>query len=174
MVATKSMTNNIKYNAISFESASPQLQQLWQSAFGDSDDFITAFFDLFDAKYHLHTLSLNDTVLSALYALPFTIFSNGKEFSVAYIYAVATDEAHRGKGLMSLLMKKVHENLKSKGFVATVLLPASTWLCGYYDKLGYKMMLWSNSLSPKNIPTIMYFPLNEDFPEPITIHHLIQ
>lgn len=174
MVFAKSMTNSVKYNAISFESASPQLQQLWQSTFGDSDAFITAFFDLFDAKHHLHTLSLNDTVVSALYALPFTISYNGKEFSVAYIYAVATDEAHRGKGLMSLLMKKVHENLKSKGFAATVLLPASAWLCGYYEKLGYKMTLWSNSITPKNIPTIMYFPLSDACPEPITIHHLIQ
>lgn len=165
------MDDRVEYNTLTFKEAFPQLVQLWKSSFGDSKEFINAFFDLFEAEHHLHTLSLGSVVVSVLYALPFTISCNGKELPVAYIYAVATDEAFRGKGYMSHLMARVHTSLALNGFSAAILLPASTKLRDYYKQMGYKDVKWGESSFYKSIPALMYYPIDGRLPKQLNIHH---
>ena len=74
-----------------FDSLQPSLVKeqfygLWQSAFGDSREFIDAFFAHFPCDECAHTLSVGGRVVAALYSLPFTLVNDGRELPAAYIY----------------------------------------------------------------------------------------
>lgn len=114
-----------------------QLKCLWHEAFGDSREFIDAFFDNFPSDECAHTLSLGGRVVSVLYALPCTLCLCGKEHAAAYIYAVATAADCRGRGYMQLLMELVEQLLSSRGVEFLYLQPADNGLRSYYSRLGY-------------------------------------
>lgn len=126
-----------EYNAVPFDKARMRLMQLWHDAFGDEHAYIERFFALSHAEDNLHTISLNGKVVSALYALPYRILYNGTEYPVAYIYAVTTDAGYRGRGYMPLLMRHVHTTLSERGYAASILVPAASWLHRYYESMGY-------------------------------------
>ncbi len=132
------MLKNLLYNAVSFADVLPSLRNLWCEAFGDDERFVDAFFSLMGAEDSLHTLSLGGRVVAALYALPCELWCEGRSLRVAYIYAVATDEVHRGRGIMRSLMGRVHEVLRAEGYAAAVLLPSSPSLAAYYGSMGYR------------------------------------
>ncbi|MBQ4063458.1 MAG: GNAT family N-acetyltransferase [Bacteroidaceae bacterium] len=117
--------------------AKEQLRELWHSVFGDGYEYIDAFFAAYRCEDVVHTLSVGGMVVSALYALPFTLCSDEKSIAAAYIYAVATAPEYRGKGYMALLMKNVERLLAERGVRFIYLLPASGTLRAYYARLGY-------------------------------------
>lgn len=133
------MLINISYNTFSFADSHAFLRNLWHEAFGDSEEFVDAFFNHCASDEVLHTLSLDGRPVSALYALPYTVMYNGQINSVAYIYAVATDKEFRGQGLMRHLMAHVHESLCKSGCAAALLLPSSPSLADYYASMGYRV-----------------------------------
>lgn len=109
------------------------LKALWQQAFGDSDRFVDTFFHRFYAPERCRYLEENGKILSALYWFDCTLC--GEKW--AYIYAVATDENHRGKGLCRRLMEQTHRHLAQNGYAGAALVPAEGHLWDYYKKLGY-------------------------------------
>lgn len=125
------------FNALQPTAVRGQLRELWHNAFGDDYEFIDAFFAVYGCEGLVHTLSLGNKVLSALYALPFTLYAGGEYHSAVYIYAVATLHEYRGRGYMALLMERVEGLLRSQGVTLFYLLPASDALRGYYARLGY-------------------------------------
>lgn len=108
------------------------LKRLWKTVFGDSDDFIRAFFDIAYSPDRCRYIIEDGEVVSALYWFDCE-FEGGK---LAYIYAVATDPAHRGKGLASRLLLDTHDFLKAQGYAGAVLKPAKG-LFPFYERLGY-------------------------------------
>ena len=111
-----------------------QLQSLWQQAFGDTADAIDAFFKTGFSPDRCHYILENGRPVSALYWLDCTL--DGQKF--AYLYAIATEEAHRGKGLCRRLMTETHEILRKQGYAGAVLVPAEPELFSLYEKLGYR------------------------------------
>lgn len=112
----------------------PGLQRLWQEAFGDSDDFIHSFFSTaFDPRRCL-CITENDTVLAAAYW--FSCSYQGHP--AAYIYAVATARAHRGKGLCRQLMHKIHQLLQQEQCDCAILVPGDASLARMYGAMGYR------------------------------------
>ena len=111
------------------------LRKLWQQAFGDSDETLNAFFATGFSPDRCHYLKENDTVVSALYW--FDCQLNGQK--LAYLYAVATDEKYRGRGLARRLIEETHEILKNKGYAGAILVPGSRELFDMYGKLGYQV-----------------------------------
>ncbi len=83
-------------------------------------------------------LSVDERVVSMLFALPFTFFCGEREVSAAYIYAVSTVPACRGRGYMKLLLQRVEALLRESGVALVFLLPASEGLRRYYAALGYE------------------------------------
>ncbi len=113
----------------------PKLRALWKQAFGDSDSFLDIFFDTaFSESRCLFIPDEYGNPVSALYVFDCTY---GK-VKAAYIYAVATDEKMRGRGLGALLMKDAEKYLRDLGYDAVLLLPASDRLRAYYEKIGYR------------------------------------
>lgn len=111
-----------------------ELRRLWQQAFGDTDAFLDGFFATGFSKERCHFIEENGAPVSALYW--FDCELNGQK--LAYIYAVATDERHRGQGLARRLMTETHTILKEKGYAGVILVPAIKDLFAMYEKLGYR------------------------------------
>ena len=87
----------------------PCLRQLWQQAFGDSDAFLDKFFQVGFSFDRCQCIRHGADIAAALYWFDCTW--NSKK--VAYIYAVATDKAHRGKGLCRRLLEDTHAHLRA-------------------------------------------------------------
>ena len=110
------------------------LRQLWQEAFGDSQETLDAFFATGFSSERCHFLVENEIPVSALYW--FDCALGGKK--LAYIYAVATKKSHRGKGFAARLMEETHSLLREKGYAGAILVPGEESLFAYYEKLGYR------------------------------------
>ena len=111
-----------------------QLKDLWALAFGDGMEFIDLFFETAYAPERCLYLTEGDQVTAALYWLDCS-FRGQKQ---AYIYAVATHPAHRGRGLCRALMEKARETLQAEGYSAAMLRPADPGLRKMYAAMGYR------------------------------------
>lgn len=67
----------------------------------------------------------------------------------AYVYAVATLPAFRGKGLMTRLDQWSQEIIRQRGWTFSVLVPAEPGLFSMYEKLGYRSVfpIWTKEIS---------------------------
>lgn len=110
-----------------------QLRSLWKEAFGDTDAFLDTFFKTAFSPDRFLCISIEGKVAAALYW--FDCRCDGA--LMAYIYAVATAKAHRGKGLCRALMADTHAHLKSLGYAGCILVPGEKSLFDMYEKLGY-------------------------------------
>lgn len=110
------------------------LRRLWQQAFGDTDAFLDLFFAHGFSPERCLWSEENGRVTAGLYWLDCEY--RGKK--LAYIYAVATDEAFRGRGLCRDLMGRAHEILARRGYAGSILVPGEPELAGLYEKLGYR------------------------------------
>ena len=57
---------------------------------------------------------------------------------VAYIYAVATAKAFRGRGICRELMAHTHRQLEQLGYEGALLVPGDEGLAGMYGNMGYR------------------------------------
>ena len=115
------------------ESLIPGLRDLWKKAFGDTDEFLDLFFSTAYAPDRCRCIPRGDAVQSVLYW--FDCFLEGQK--IAYIYAVATDPACRGRGLCRQLMEDTMEILRDRGYAAAALLPQEEWLINMYAGMGF-------------------------------------
>ena len=110
------------------------LRRIWQQAFGDTDEMLDAFFFNGFSENRCHYLTENAVPVSALYWFDCTLDG----YKLAYLYAVATVESCRGRGLARRLMEETHEILKKRGYAGGILVPGTTELFAYYERLGYR------------------------------------
>lgn len=110
-----------------------ELRKLWKEAFGDTDAFLDRFFETGFAFDRCRCIAADGQLAAALYWLD--CCCDGAP--MAYIYAVATAKAHRGKGLCRALMEDTHSHLKRLGYAGCILVPGETSLFHMYEKMGY-------------------------------------
>ena len=110
-----------------------QLRSLWKEAFGDSDAFLDSFFAAGYAPGRCRCVTAEGRVQAALYW--FDLSCGGQKF--AYIYAVATAAAARGKGLCRALMADTAAVLKQAGYHGALLVPQDEGLRAMYGRMGY-------------------------------------
>ena len=111
----------------------PGLRKLWKIAFGDTDEFLDRFFSLSFSPARCRCIMAEDEVAAAHYWFDCTCA--GQKF--AYLYAVATHPAHRGKGLCRALMADARELLAAQGYHGLILVPQDAPLIAMYKKLGF-------------------------------------
>ena len=121
----------------------PSLRSLWKEAFGDKDDFLDAFFSTAFSPDRARCAKEKDDVLAMLFW--FDCEHNGER--LAYLYAVATAKAYRGRGICAALIENTHRDLREKGYTGVVLVPAAPKLFGFYEKLGYKTATYVSEFS---------------------------
>lgn len=112
----------------------PGLRQLWKQAFGDTDGFLDGFFATGFSRWRCRCLHTDGQLAAALYWFDCT----WQNKTIAYVYAVATVEAFRGKGLCRALMEDTHKHLQRLGYAGAVLVPGNKGLFSLYEKMGYR------------------------------------
>ncbi|MBR3754119.1 MAG: GNAT family N-acetyltransferase [Clostridia bacterium] len=119
---------------------------LWQEAFGDSEEYINFFLDTHKGCTFV-PLTENGELVSALYLIDGTLCGiNG-----FYLFAAATFKEHRSKGYMARLLKLAEETAKQKNKSFIALVPAEKSLFDYYSRFGYKTAFYAKKQS-KNLP----------------------
>ena len=111
----------------------PNLRTLWKLAFGDTDDFLDIFFSTAYAPTRCRCIREEKGISAALYWMDMDL--SGQKF--AYIYAVATDPACRGRGLCRMLMEETMEVLTAAGYHGAVLVPQKPGLIRMYAGMGF-------------------------------------
>lgn len=111
----------------------PQLRALWQEAFGDSEAYLDSFFSAgYDPRRAMCAVQ-DGVALSAVYWFHCTL--RGKK--IAYLYALATAKAYRGRGIAHQLMDAVHAHLEQQGCEGVLLVPGDKALFAFYEAIGY-------------------------------------
>ena len=110
------------------------LRQLWQQTFGDTEEFLDIFFSVTYSPERCRCLYAHGQLAAALYW--FDCHWEGKK--LAYLYAVATDNAFRGQGFCRALIENTHAHLRENGYHGAILVPNGADLFGLYHKLGYR------------------------------------
>ena len=111
-----------------------QQRKLWQDAFGDTDVFLDSFFQTAYQPDHCRCVLINDEIAAILYWIDCSLNSQ----KLAYVYAVVTHPAHRGKGLCRMLMEDTHGLLHSRGYSGAILVPQKESLRKMYAGMGYR------------------------------------
>lgn len=139
----------------------PGLKKLWQEAFGDSEEFLEAFFRTGFRPDRCLCVTEWGRVSAALYW--FDCRLEGQK--LAYVYAVATAEASRGRGLCRELMGQTHEILRNRGYAAAVLVPGDKGLFRMYEKMGYRRCCGIDEkvISAGQIPEELHPATPEDY-----------
>ena len=112
----------------------PRLLQLWKDVFGEWGGFWELFRDTAFSPDRCRCILDGDTIAASLCWLD--VWCEGQK--MAYLYAVVTDPAHRGRGLCRRLMADTHAHLAALGYEAVLLVPAEESLREMYRKLGYR------------------------------------
>lgn len=112
----------------------PDLRALWKDAFGDTDTFLDTFFSTAFSVNRCRCITMNDSVVAALYWFNCT-YDNKR---IAYVYAVATAATSRGQGLCHKLMADTHKHMKALGYDGVILVPGNNELFKFYESMGYK------------------------------------
>ncbi len=117
----------------------PRLRQLWQLAFGDSDDYIDCFFAACPDPERVLVLADESGVqaMTAWFDMPL-VSADGGQWPGAYLYAVATHPDCRGKGYAGRLLDWAGEWLRGKGFSCLTTVPASESLHRFFAANGFE------------------------------------
>ena len=109
------------------------LRKLWKEAFADTDAFLDAFFETAFSTRRCRCIVDGREILAALYW--FEVRCAERRF--AYLYAVATAEQYRGRGLFSVLLADTKRILTAQGFDGILLVPENDSLGRMYEKFGF-------------------------------------
>lgn len=115
------------------ESDIPALHRLWKQSFRDPDALIDHFFRTAFSPGRCRCVRLSDAPVAAAYW--FDCRHGGKK--IAYLYAVATEDAYRRRGYCHALMEDIHILLKSEGYSGVLLVPGTASLRSLYASMGY-------------------------------------
>lgn len=111
-----------------------KLRELWQSSFGDSDEFLDSFFTTAFHPDRCRCIIDSGKLPGALYW--FDCIYQGEP--LAYLYAIATHPDFRNQGICRKLMEETHQHLAQQGYQGTILVPGNKELFSFYEKLGYQ------------------------------------
>ncbi|MFV0273193.1 MAG: GNAT family N-acetyltransferase [Macellibacteroides fermentans] len=114
-----------------------QLKSLWKSLFGDTEAFISLFFQEVVREENIRVLEEKGRILSALYMLPYPFRIWNQEVTASYISGAGTLPEAQGRGLMRRLLIDSFKEMELRQIPLSILIPAEPWLYGFYEKSGY-------------------------------------
>lgn len=115
----------------------PELKELWQTVFGDSDDVLEYFFNHTIDTGNIYAFKKDGKIVSAFYLIDSSVIENNVNYSAKYLFAAATLPDYRKQGIMSEMIKITAEILRKRGIDLLLLYPADDKLYEYYTKLGF-------------------------------------
>lgn len=121
----------------------PALRSLWQEAFGDTEDFLDDFGRTAFHADRCRCAVIDGEAVAALYWFECLHM----ERRIAYVYAVATAKAYRGRGVCHKLMENTHRHLSKQGYEGAIVVPGSSELFRFYEGMGYRLCSTVRELS---------------------------
>lgn len=109
------------------------LRRLMRDAFDEPEMFLDLFYSVAYSPERTRAAYIGEELIAALYW--FDCECEGER--IAYLYAIATDSAHRGCGAASALIRDTAEHLRALGYSSAILVPQSQPLFGFYERLGF-------------------------------------
>lgn len=117
----------------------PAQRELWKLAFGDSDAYLDNFYHGCYRPERVVVLEEDGAVrsMTAWFDTLFAVPGQG-EYRAAYLYAVATHPACRGRGLAGRLLAGSDEYFRSLGIPAVTTVPAEPSLHDFFGANGFR------------------------------------
>lgn len=113
------------------------LKDIWRACFGDDEAYMNLFFETRYQFDQTIVYEIDGLVVAMLHLLPMALQGKGHRYTGKYIYAVATLEKYRGRGISTDLLSFVDDYLQEKEIDCAVLVPATQTLFSFYNKKGY-------------------------------------
>lgn len=124
-----------KVRALRLGAGEQACKRLWESCFPEDDPL---FVDRFLLGHYLRRRMLaarsGETIVSMLHRIPF----DSEAGRMSYLYAVATDPAHRGRGHASRLVEEAVRAALAEGDAALFLIAADEGLRAFYRRFGFE------------------------------------
>ena len=118
-----------------------QLVSLWQTVFGDSEDYIRLFEPYLDS-FDCYVIKEEGRIVSAFYLLPTEIRTEKRIYKGSYLYAAATYKENRCNGYMSsLISEAISDKENESDFIS--LVPADDGLYNYYGRFGFEPIMFN-------------------------------
>lgn len=125
----------------------PDIITLWNEAFGDSEEDIRFFLDRKYIPENTVVYDDNGKIASVLFLLSGDMIISGKVYPSYYLYAAATLQSYRGKGIMGKMLEYSKNLASGRGIEFICLRPGEKSLFDFYKKHGYKTVFYSKKLS---------------------------
>ncbi|MBQ4538702.1 MAG: GNAT family N-acetyltransferase [Oscillospiraceae bacterium] len=124
-----------------------QLKALWKNVFGDTDEYISLFFEKRFTPSQCVAAISGGKVVGMLFLLPFDLVCGNERYSGRYIYAVATHPDHRRQGISEAMLSFAHKKAEDEGAALSALVPANAPLFDYYRKRGFETEFYKKELT---------------------------
>ncbi len=123
-----------KFTAIHLHPDELACKELWQTCFGDEEQFIDSFLIRYYSRRRMLSIERDGRMAAMLHLLPF----ESELGRTTYIYGVATAPEHRGRGLATELMREAMRLAGERGDDALFLIPTpgEEWLRDFYGGFG--------------------------------------
>ncbi len=91
----------------------------------DSPGFVDYYYAEKTADNEIYAVEEDGAIRSMLHLNPYTLMVNGQAVPAHYIVAVGTQEAYRGRGFMTALIRQALKDMEKDGEPFTFLMPAA-------------------------------------------------
>lgn len=125
----------------------PQLSALWREAFRDTEEETAFFFQYRHRAENMLVLRLEDRIAGMLTMLPVALLAGGKALKARYVFAIATEESYRNRGVSTQLLAAANAAAAAEGCAATLLVPANERLFVFYGKRAYETTFYTDVLT---------------------------
>ena len=130
-------------------------RELWQLAFGDDGAYVDNFYQTYYKPERMLLLEEDGVVqsMTAWFDTQLVLPGEGR-FRAAYLYAVATDPAARGRGLAGRLLAGADEYFRGLAIPAVTTVPAEPSLHNFFGANGFRecFTLLQEDLDPGELP----------------------
>ncbi len=152
------------------EECIPQLKNLWQTVFGDTDDVIDFFFEHNVSLDNAYVYMADGKCVSAFYLIEAPVKEGSENKKAMYLYAAATLPEYRKRGIMAEMINYAVNRLEMAGYDYLYLYPANEKLYSYYEKAGFEAVFKCgiyhiNSNEIQNYKNARYFNTVLSYPD---------
>lgn len=113
---------------------------MWSEYFDDGIDWVSDYFNAFDAEKNLCHLSIDDNPVSVLMACQYQWRYNKEVIPFVYLSGICTIEKYRRQGYSSRLIKDVLQKSYKEDKILCGLIVANEDLKKFYKKFGFVLL----------------------------------
>ncbi len=114
-----------------------QCRQLWETVFGDSEEFVDLYFNRRFTPENTICVFESGRVVSAMQSLQYDMTFCQAVIRVGYVSGLATLPGFRNRGLAAKVLRESHRRLYDRGALLSLLIPAENSLFDYYRRMNY-------------------------------------